>query len=334
MPGPATRGLALSAVLVAAMLTGCTAGPTGGPASTALAPAPAPSGATPTTGPRVRQVIDVGGHEVYGLAIHGDAVWAVAYQAGTVVKVDPSSGAVTGTVSPGAGVASLLSAGGSLWVAAYGGPTNSRLYKIDPATGRVVATIDPGEVCCDLTAGAGSVWAVDPRGTVLRIDPGTNKITARIPVTVDRNTHTNAVYAGDSLWVSSDPTPLARIRVASGALQRVETGGGVPFLARDGLVWGAAPALLWAVDEKTGEVVRRILVPDSIEVISLGLDGDSIWVGIRHPGRVGALLQLDARTGQVRGELRDIAIPARIEIGFGSVWVTDSGSRFLFRVEA
>jgi hypothetical protein len=98
------------------------------------------------------------------------------------------------------------------------------------------------------------------------------------------------------------PTTGPRVQQAPGAVERVETGGGVPFLARDGLVWGAAPALLWAVEEKTGEVVRRIPVPDSIEVISLGLGGDSIWVGIRHPGRVRALLQLDARTGQVRGD--------------------------------
>jgi hypothetical protein len=56
----------------------------------------------------------------------------------------------------------------------------------------------------------------------------------------------------------------------------------------------------------------------------------------RHPplGRVGALVQLDAATGAVRGELRDIDIPARIEVGFGSVWVTDSGGSSVFRVDA
>ena len=80
-------------------------------------------------------------------------------------------------------------------------------------------------------------------------------------------------------------------------------------------------------------MTRRIPIPGSIEVLSLALDGDSIWVGIRRSGRVGSLVQLDAATGAVRGELREIDIPARIEVGFGSVWVTDSGGSSVFRVD-
>jgi streptogramin lyase len=63
----------------------------------------------------------------------------------------------------------------------------------------------------------------------------------------------------------------------------------VPFLADKGLLWGAAPDRLWVVDPSTGKVVRRIPLPDSTEVLSLGL-------------------------------------------GFGSVWVTDSGSGSLYRI--
>jgi streptogramin lyase len=229
--------------------------------------------------------------------------------------------------------ASVLATRDAIWVAGYGGgPTDSAVYRVDPASGRLVATVEVGEVCCDLSADDGGVWVVDPSGGVLRVAAATNTVVRRFAVALDRNAHTNAVYAAGSVWVSSDTTALTRIDVRSGTRTSIDVGGGVPFLARDGLIWGAAPNRLWAVQAGTGAVVRRIDLVDSIEVISLELGFNSIWVGIRRPGRIGAVLTLDAETGRVRNELRDISIPARMAVGFGSVWVTDSGSGLLYRL--
>jgi hypothetical protein len=69
-----------------------------------------------------------------------------------------------------------------------------------------------------------------------------------------------------------------------------------------------------------------------MEVLSLGVGFGAIWVGIRHPGRIGALLRLEPDSGKVLGELDDIEIPARIAFGFGSVWVTDSAGGSLYRI--
>jgi hypothetical protein len=44
------------------------------------------------------------------------------------------------------------------------------------------------------------------------------------------------------------------------------------------------------------------------------------------------VLKLDAATGEVRAETHEIRIPARMAIGFGSVWVTDSASSSLYRL--
>jgi len=300
---------------------------------------PAPT-ATPSPSPsapaaiRVQARIDIGGREAYGLTADSSAVWAISYQAGTLARVDPASGTVSRTVTvPSA--ATVLAVDGTLWVAGYAGKAaDSGVYRVDPATGRVTPTAVSDEVCCDLAAGGGAIWAIDPGGAVLRIDPASGRVTRRYPVTLDRNAHTNAVHAGDSVWASSDTTPLFRIRTGDGKTERIDVGGGVPFLVRDGLVWGASPTRLWAVDPRTGAVARTVDIPNSMEVLSLGFDQDSMWVGIRHPGYVGAVLRLDQRTGAVLGEIRDVDIPARIVVAFGSVWVTDSGGTTLFRLAA
>lgn len=88
---------------------------------------------------------------------------------------------------------------------------------------------------------------------------------------------------------------------------------------------------MWAVDDATGRVVETIAVPDSIEVISLEVTEDDLFVGMRHPGHRGAVLQLDRATGVEIAEIH-VDIPARMVIGFGSVWVTDSGGALVYRL--
>jgi streptogramin lyase len=289
------------------------------------------SGAADHATVRIQAVIELPGLEAYGLAVSADAVWAIAYQAGALSHVDPATETVVASI-PLANAASVLAVGDALWVAGYGGPAGSRLYRLDSRSGQLVATIDPGELCCDLTAGDDSIWALDPRGSLIRVDPALNEVVERISVAIDRNAHTNAVYAGGAVWVSSDSTTLFRIDAGSGATSQLDVGGGVPFLADGGLVWGASPTRLWAVDERTGELARDIPLANSMEVLSLALGFGSIWVGIRDQGRAGAVLRLDEGTGALLDELDEVDIPARIAVGFDSVWITDSGSTALYRV--
>jgi hypothetical protein len=125
---------------------------------------------------------------------------------------------------------------------------------------------------------------------------------------------------------------MLQIDPKTGSSSQVDVGGGVPFFARDGRLWGADPQAVWALDPTTAKVAQRIPLTDSMEVMALAVDGSTLWVGIRHPGRVGAVQRIDLGTGLVLAESREISIPARIEIGHGSVWVTDSGSSLLWRI--
>ena len=282
--------------------------------------------------PEVQSVIDIGGTQLLGMAVTSDAVWPVSFDASTVNRVDPTTNTVTASYEiPGA--ASALALGDVVWVATYGGSPS--VVALDATTGAMRTSAQAGEVCCDLTADdEGDVWAVDPRGRVVEISDG--GVSRGLPVEIDaRNAHTSVVFAGGCLWVSSDTTPLHRIDPETGATADIDVGGGVPCLQHDGLVWGASPTSIWAVDPATGEVAERIELEGSTEVLSLAFDADGdVWVGIRRAGRAGRVLQLDRSTRAVKTELRDVDIPARIEFGFDSIWITDSASSSLYRVAA
>jgi streptogramin lyase len=276
----------------------------------------------------VQNVIDIGGGQAYGLSADADSVWAVSFDAGTVARIDPASDSVTATVDLGAGAASAMSTAGDLWVAGYGG---APLFRVDPASASTTDRFSVGELCCDLTYGNDLVWAIDPSGAVKGISPADGTVAAQYDVTLDPNAHSNAVFAGGALWVSSDTTPLHRIDATTGESRDLDVGGGVPFVAKDGLVWGASPTEVWALDETTGEVSQRIPLEGSTEVLALDVGKSAVWVGLRR-GRVGLVRELDRGSGDVLAELDDVDIPARIVLAFDSAWVTDSGSSNVYRI--
>lgn len=303
------------------LLTGCS---DGGPDNAE------PSGSPAPTGLEVQATIDIGDGEAYGLAITADSVWATSYAGGTAAQVDPATDTVTKTVDLGRGAASVLAVGDTVWVAGYGGAGGGpALMRIDEQSGEVT-TYDVDALCCDLAVEQDLIWGVDPAGKVLSFD-AEGKPVRTYDVEVGQNVHVNGVAIGSDYWVSSDSTPLTRIDTANGKAVELTAVQGVPFLARDGLVWGASTDEVWAIDAVTGEVAERLDVPDSIEVLSLEITDADVFVGIRHPGRIGAVLDLDRETGDLEQEL-DVDIPARLALGFGSLWVTDSGSDKLLRI--
>jgi streptogramin lyase len=285
----------------------------------------------PSDGVAVEASIDIGGGEALGLAADSGHVWAVAFESSSLVSVDPTTNQVSATVDLDDGAASALAVDEQIWVVAYAMAGGSSLTRVDGHTAEVAGTFPTDELCCDLSSDDRGLWAIDPNGAALRFDLETGELIDRYDIDVDRNVHVNGVHAGDAYWYASDTTQLSRLDPATGTIDAFVVGGGVPFLARDGLLWGATATDVWAVDDATGQVVETIAVPDSIEVISMEVTADDVFVGMRHPGRRGAVLQLDRATGAEIAEI-DVDIPARIVIAFGSVWVTDSGGSLVYRL--
>jgi streptogramin lyase len=170
----------------------------------------------------------------------------------------------------------------------------------------------------------GSLWTDDRSGNrLLRIDPVTREVVARIPVPDD----VSLAGAGDSLWALPTSHPsgpsdfrrsLLRIDARTSRVTAripVNTPSGEPF---SGSVVAADPAGVWAIgltarmvnsnntlglvriDPRSGRVTRLIAIPRGWGPADLALRGPDLWV-ITGDDR---LLRFDARTGSKLSEVR------------------------------
>jgi virginiamycin B lyase len=183
-----------------------------------------------------------------GLAVGAGAVWVSRRSDAVVVRVDPTANRVVATIPVGRAPGSVTVAGGLVWVALPGGG----LGRIDPASNR--STLVPVARCCDgeLAAGQGALWVANHRdGTLVRVDPATGRVAARVllPETADQQPHQVAVGDG-AVWVTSASPRSAtanllwRVDPASnqvtGTLDLGPTAaGGIPnsVAAGNGAVW-------------------------------------------------------------------------------------------------
>jgi YVTN family beta-propeller protein len=130
---------------------------------------------------------------VRALAVATDAVWAVV---GTsdVVSIDPRARMERFPV--GLGAVAIAVDTQAAWVAAA---ESDFLSRIDLRTGTITG-VTVGDDPRDVAVAFGSVWVANSNdGTVSRIDPGTRKVLATIPVGVRVE---GIASAGGKVWVT------------------------------------------------------------------------------------------------------------------------------------
>lgn len=146
-----------------------------------------------------------------------------------------------------------------------------------------------------LASGFGAVWALDTATSdLLRVDPATRAVRARIPVGAQPFVQT----AAGAVWVLSVGR-LLRIDPATNrvsarlALPPAAQGPGV-LLSTAGSVWLATAQILLRLDPKRVAIRRTIdLTADGFQATSAVAGGGTLYVG-RADGR---LLAFDARSG-------------------------------------
>lgn len=195
--------------------------------------------------------------------------------------------------------------------------SSTRTETTAPDTGpRVVANV---AVADGLGASArvafGSVWLSETNsGQILRVDPRTRRVTARIPVGTEVS-----LAAGDgSIWaiareVSLAARPLLRIdprtnRVVARIPMRAP--GGAPFgggfIVAGPRIWVVGGTSLLAVDPATNRPVRERDLGGSYQIVDAFRSGDELW--ITRADR--SITRLDARDGRRRGR-----VPWRVPAG-------------------
>ena len=180
-----------------------------------------PGGVVFRIDPRTNRVVDrIPVNPPSGLAFGHGSVWATSAGYGTVSRIDPQSEKVVAKIKVGRGAMGIAAdeRSGAVWIASThlpktrGGDDNPKYFKdnnltrVDPTTNRVVEEIPIeahsryGGGAQNVAVGEGAVWVLSG-GDLLKVDPATNKIAARVSVVGDPGAEPShlAVY-GDGVW--------------------------------------------------------------------------------------------------------------------------------------
>lgn len=221
----------------------------------------------------------------------------------------------------------------------------------DPESHRLVVDIPTGGLSSNvqtggsptLAVGLGSVWVCNADdGTVIRIDPGTHKVTR----TIGLRATPGAIAVGHGfVWVEPQSgNELVKLDSFGNIIQQIPLQRPPrPFSSERGPVSVASGrTAIWAVhglasvakvDPQSGRVLR--------DTIGLGgaLPGQilptakAVWVAAMAEGRA---LRLDPRTAAVVGDTgRSVGYGAfwsRLAAGAGGIWVTDPTSDQVWRI--
>jgi streptogramin lyase len=213
---------------------------------------------------------------------------------------------------PWDGVSAIAVGADAVWAA------RCEVFRVDPRSNQVVTTVvgtgQSAATCLrSVTVGAGMVWGVAPGVGLVRIDPATNRVSARVPIPA---VGASVAVTAAGVWAiccPGEPGEPPRQYPVDGTLIRVDpaTGRVVQRIHLDGQptavaagpsgVWVVGVGRLWGVDPVTGQVVVTTRVAEDLRGGGrVVVDRGAVWVAASAGG---ALLRADPRTGRVVARL-------------------------------
>jgi hypothetical protein len=197
----------------------------------------------------------------------------------------------------------------ALWALTAGGPDRVTEPATPPGP-RVVGTVAIGDALNGGSVAAfGALWVSDSgRGEIVKVDPDSRRVTARIPV----DGETEMAAARGSLWAVRNSSgtssgPLLRIDPRTGRVTKriaLRTPGGDAFtggfpIAAGSRIWIGGPNGVLAVDTARERVVGHIALTGGYNLQNLLVHRGELWL----TSASGATDRYDARTGRRLGRV-------------------------------
>ncbi len=251
------------------------------------------------------------------VAVGHGSVWVANAEDGTVMRIDPRSRRIVKTIGIGAPSSSLAISRDAVWV---GNGSTGTVSRIDPTSNTVVETIDlrgsdplvPNAVQ-SLAAGEGGVWVAVGARLVVKIDPNSNGVVARIDV----GAPAQAVAVGEgAVWAATGGERLIRIEPHSNTITaRASIRYPVAVAAGLGGVWVNAGNISW-FDPQSVSLVTTIAAGNYPIAVTTG--AGSVW-SVDQDG--GALYRTDPNDTAHPTVIKTGNAPSEIAVGAGAVWV-------------
>ena len=273
----------------------------------------------------------------------------------------PSAGTVTATIPVGGSIQGVAASDHAVWVL-----TDRRLLRVDPATNAIVTTIalpDSEWPEYKVAVGDGAVWVTvaSPNTTtnpeldsLLRIDPKTNSIAARIHVGHSPEgiaVTSDAIWTANhrSSWPSDAPHPdgifeISQVDPATNTEtrrvqveRRVTTDDQAGFCCGPqgmteaaGSIWTTDPqydgaGLVIRVDPATGTVAATIPLNGTKAVACGDMTGDANQVWFVSGCDQETIGRIDPASDRLVATINVGNMARGIALGFNSVWVGESG---------
>jgi dipeptidyl aminopeptidase/acylaminoacyl peptidase len=315
---------------------------------------PGTDGATPPTA-HVTKIVDLPGPGA-AVAYGEESVWVAASNGdgsdeGRVLRLDPVTGDVVADIAVPTvptwevGGGGLATGDGSVWVAgAMQGPRSSGsrsgeseavLVRINAATDRVVSIIDlGGQSAADVAVDGNAAWVLifadDRKLELIRVDPSTDRVAARIPVAASYG-HYVFAHGGNVIVAANE---VSGSTVGNSVLFLVDPSAnevigklgirsmGWPAMDDDGIAWIATGDRLLTVNPATLDVYADVALRSTGDALAAGNGG--IW--FLDPSDRGAVHRYNTATGEVDVSANlpnEASTPVAMALSPDAVWVLD-----------
>jgi len=222
--------------------------------------------------PTVARIVPTGAAPCGATAAKG-TLWVGVYNAGTLLQIN-ARGRVTRRIAIGESACRVAVDSRFVWVTRDGA---SEVVRVDRSKGQL-KRVEVGAVPFDVLHADGFVWVTNwDDGTVTKIDPERGVPVATVPVAANP---TGLAACGGRIWIghgrnarritSIDPTTLRVRRVTVGAMPEW------PHCIR-GVLWVTAPDSVLRLDARTGRVLSRLRIGDTLADAARGADG-LVWI--------------------------------------------------------